>query len=356
LIKLTTYITNIITNIITNMANITNITNMANTQEKNMSKLAEIRKRLLEQESKNKGGSSGGYSDNTIYPFWNIAEGTTATLRFLPDGDDDNIYFWRERQMIKIPFSGVKGGDETRKVMVTVPCVEMWNEKCPIHDEIRPWFKDPSMEDMARTYWKKRSYLFQGFAVDSGLQEENVPENPIRRFIMGPEIFNIIKAALMDPDFDEIPTDYEGGTDFRVTKTQKGQYASYATSNWARRSRSLTQEERDAIAEFGLFNLNDFLPKKPGSEELEAIFAMFEDSVDGQLYDPDKFANFYKPAGLNLDSNPTGDSGTSKSEPAKEPVKESLKDEAEDEPEVNSSDEGKSAQDILAAIRNRKPA
>lgn len=325
-----------------------------------MSKLAEIRKRLLEQENKNKGGS-GGYSDNTIYPFWNIAEGTAAALRFLPDGDDNNIYFWRERQMIKIPFSGVKGMDETKNVTVTVPCMEMWNEKCPIHDEIRPWFKDPSMEDMARTYWKKRSYLFQGFVVDSSLQEENVPENPIRRFIVGPEIFNIIKAALMDPDFDEIPTDYEGGTDFRVTKTQKGQYASYATSNWARRSRSLTQEERDAITEFGLFDLNDFLPKKPGSEELEAIFAMFEDSVDGQLYDPDKFANFYKPAGLNLDGESSKDSGTAKSEPKKAPVKAPVKDEAEDESEVNSSEdnssgEGKSAQDILAAIRNRKTA
>lgn len=318
-----------------------------------MSKLAEIRKRLLEQENKNKGGS-GGYSDNTIYPFWNIAEGSTAALRFLPDASEDNVYFWRERQMIKIPFSGIKGHDETKNITVTVPCMEMWGDKCPIHDEIRPWFKDTSMEDMARTYWKKRSYLFQGFVVDSPLQEENSPENPIRRFIVGPEIFNIIKAALMDPDFDEIPTDYEGGTDFRVTKTQKGQYASYATSNWSRRSRSLTQEERDAIDEHSLFNLNDFLPKKPGEEELKAIASMFEDSVDGQLYDPQKYASFYKPAGLNLDESNSNNSSPSVSNREKE--EESAK-ETVSEPDNSSDDDGgKKAQDILAAIRNRKPS
>jgi hypothetical protein len=323
-----------------------------------MSKLAEIRKQLLEQENKNK-NNAGGYSDNTIYPFWNVPEGGTATLRFLADGDEDNIYFWRERQMIKIPFSGVKGGDETKAVTVTVPCMEMWNEKCPIHDEIRPWFKDASMEALARTYWKKRSYLFQGFVVDSPYKEETTPENPIRRFIIGSEIFNIIKAALMDPDFDEIPTDYEGGTDFRITKTQKGQYASYSTSSWARRSRSLSQDERNSIDEFGLFNLNDFLPKKPGEEELKAIFGMFEDSVDGQLYDPEKYGKFYKPSGLDMENVDTSSSKNDTSEPnkvvkmktAKETVSETVSDGNADESEST----GKSAKDILAAIRNRNP-
>ena len=93
----------------------------------------------------------------------------------------------------------------------------------------------------------------------------------------------------MDPDFPEIPTDYEAGTDFRIMKFTKGQYADYSTSNWVRRERSLNQEERDAINTNGLFNLNDFLPKKPGADELNAIFEMFEASVDGQLYDPDAF-------------------------------------------------------------------
>lgn len=324
-----------------------------------MSTLAEIRKKLLDQENRSK--NTGGYADTTLFPFWNAAEGTTTTLRYLPDADSTNVYFWRERQMIKIPFSGIKGGDEHKRVTVTVPCNEMWNgEKCPIHDEIRPWFKDAAMEDLAKTYWKKRSYVFQGFVVDAPFKEENTPENPIRRFLINTEVFNIIKAALMDPEFQEMPTDYEAGTDFKIAKTTKGQYASYATSAWARRERSLNETERAALDSFGLFDLNDFLPKKPGEKELQAIFDMFEASVDGQLYDPERFGEFYKPAGFGNDnSNSTNDAGDApapaksqpKSAPASKPVvadeQPAASNDASDEPK-------KDVKDILAAIRNRK--
>ena len=67
-----------------------------------MATLAEIRAKLQEQEVKRSPNSSGG--DNAIYPFWNIPEGTTATLRFLSDKDPKQ-YFppWVERQMIRLP-------------------------------------------------------------------------------------------------------------------------------------------------------------------------------------------------------------------------------------------------------------
>ena len=260
-----------------------------------MASLAEIRARLQEQDQK-AGGRAGGGMDNAIYPFWNIPENSTATLRFLPDADESNTFFWRERQMIKIPFAGVKGGDTNKQIYVQVPCVEMWNETCPIHAEIRPWFKDPRMEETARKYWKKRSYLFQGFVTQNPLKEETLPENPIRRFVINPSIFNIIKSALMDPEMVELPTDYTQGTDFRLTKTTKGQYADYATSAWARKERSLNEQELGAVAQYGLYNLNDFMPKKPTAEELNLIFEMFEASVEGELFDPARFGQFYKGA------------------------------------------------------------
>ena len=248
-----------------------------------MATLAEIRAKLLEKEQR----TGGGYqSDNAIYAFWNIPENSTATLRFLPDSDETNTFFWKERQMIRLSFPGIKGQDESRSVTVQVPCVEMWGDACPVHAEIRPWFKDPSLEDEGRKYWKKRSYIFQGFVTDNPMSDDQPPENPIRRFIINPSIYKIISAALMDPDFPEIPTDFEAGTDFKLTKTQKGQYADYSTSNWARRERSLDQTERDAIQNNGLFNLNDFMPKRPNNEEIKVIFEMFESSVAGELYDP----------------------------------------------------------------------
>jgi len=334
--------------------------------------LAEIRAKLLAQDnSQNNNRSSGG--DNAIFAHWNIPENTSATLRFLPDADEMNTFFWKERQMIRMEFSGVKGGDENKPVTVQVPCVEMWEgQSCPVHAEIRPWFKDPSMEDMARKYWKKRSYIFQGFVTQSDMTEDNAPENPIRRFVISPQIYKIISSALMDPEFQELPTDYELGTDFKVTKGKKGQYADYGTSNWARRERGLDQAERDAIATHGLYNLNDFLPKKPDQNALNAIMEMFEASVDGQLYDPERFAEFYRPYGVDAPAsgsrsyaptapapqpaapvaeatNDTGWKDTAPAAPAPAPAPEPTAAPAP-APEAPQA----SAQDILAMIRSRK--
>jgi len=338
-----------------------------------MANLAEIRAKLAAMDTKPGGSQTGG--DNAIYPFWNISEGTSATLRFLPDGDPNNTFFWTERQMIRLSFPGIKGGD-MKPTTVQVPCMEMWGEQCPVHNEIRPWFKDPSLEDMGRKYWKKRSYIFQGFVVDSPLQEDTTPENPIRRFIIGPQIFNIIKGALMDPDMENIPTDYVNGTDFRLAKTMKGQYADYSTSKWARKESALSEEELSAIDTYGLHDLKSFLPKQPGEQELQVIKEMFEASVNGELYDPDKWGSFYKPAGMQLNTTnvqtasapaqaapapttPTTSSSTSEESVASETSNEAVVQSVSETPSTpvennaSASNGNSSTEDILAMIRNR---
>jgi len=284
-----------------------------------MASLAEIRAKLKEQESRTSGGSTTSGGDNAIFPFWNMKEGETSTLRFLPDGDDTNTFFWKERLMIKLPFAGVKGETDSRPVQVQIPCMEMYGETCDILNEVRGWFKDPSLEDMGRKYWKKRSYIFQGFVTDSPLQEDRTPENPIRRFIIGPQIFQLIKSALMDPDMEELPTDYTAGVDFRLAKTTKGGYADYSTSNWARRERPLGDSEMAAVNTHGLYNLNDFLPKKPTDVEIKVMKEMFEASVDGQPYDPDKFSQYFRPAGMaQRTGDPVNTTATPQPAPAME--------------------------------------
>ena len=263
-----------------------------------MASLAEIRAKLKEQEANAGGNRSSGGGDKAIYPFWNIKEGESATMRFLPDGDTENTFFWKERLMIKLPFAGVKGETDSRPVQVQVPCMEMYGESCGILQEVRGWFKDASLEDMGRKYWKKRSYVFQGFVTENPLKDDQAPENPIRRFIIGPQIFQIIKAALMDPDMEELPTDYTAGVDFRLNKTSKGGYADYGTSTWARRDRPLNDAEMQAVNTHGLFNLSDFLPKKPDEVAVKVLKEMFEASVDGEAYDADRWGNYFRPAGM----------------------------------------------------------
>jgi len=323
-----------------------------------MATLAEIRAKLQESQNKPAGGSSGG--DNAIYPHWNMPEGKEALVRFLPDGNTNNTFFWVERAMIKLPFAGIKGESDSRAVQVQVPCVEMYNDGsvCPILSEVRGWFKDKSLEEMGRKYWKKRSYIFQGFVVEDPLKEDSTPDNPIRRFIIGPQIYQIIRSALMDPELDELPTDGLRGVDFRIAKTSKGGYADYSTSKWSRRERALTEQEQTAIKDFSLFDLSSFLPKKPTDVELKVMKEMFEASVDGEAYDMDRWGQYFKPAGMG---SATGDPNKA-SKPAavsRAPIDEDDVPFEADPPKAvdtsSDSSEGSSrAQDILKMIRSRQ--
>jgi len=324
-----------------------------------MASLAEIRAKLKAQETRSERGTSGG--DNAIYPHWNIPEGSTAVLRFLPDADPNNTFFWMERQMIRLPFSGIKGDMNSKPVTVQVPCVEMWNETCPILSEVRVWFKDKSLEDMGRKYWKKRSYIFQGFVTENPMVDDTSPENPIRRFVISPSIFNLVKDALMDPDIQEMPTDYTAGLDFRVTKTTKGQYADYSTSKWSRKETALDATQMAAVDSFGLHNLADFLPKQPSEVELQAIKEMFEASVDGQPYDTERWGQYYRPYGVSVPDAPTAPVAVAAPVAAPAPVAEAAPvapvaaPVAEPAPAVEAPTEGgKSAEDILAMIRSRQ--
>ena len=286
-----------------------------------MASLADIRARLAAQE--NKPQQSNNQSGGLTYPHWKIDEGQQSIVRFLPDANQDNPFFWVERAMIRLTFPGIKNGDP-KEVSVQVPCMEMYGEGevCPVLQEVRPWFKDKSLEDMGRKYWKKRTYVFQGLVHQDPLNEEDAPENPVRKFMISPQIFTIIKSSLMDPDMEDLPTDYNNGLDFRITKTSKGGYADYSTSSWARKESALTEEERNAIDSFGLNNLNDFLPPKPNEVELKVIKEMFEASVDGQQYDVEKWGNYYRPYGVDAPASTTTttESTTTAATPTPTPV------------------------------------
>ena len=326
--------------------------------------LAEIRAKLQAQETRSQGGQSQG--DNAIYAHWNIPEGSSAKIRFLPDANAKNDFFWVERLMIRLPFAGIKGQSDSKPVVVQVPCVEMYGDACPILAEVRTWFKDPGLEEMGRKYWKKKSYLFQGFVRENPLADDKTPENPIRRFVISPQIFNLIKAALMDPELESMPTDYTAGLDFTVTKTSKGGYADYSTSKWSRKETALTAQEQAAIDSHGLYNLSDFLPKRPGEVELKVIKEMFEASVDGQAYDPDRWSQYFKPSGFQSKGGDDAETATpapaAKAAPA--PAQSSspfVGDDEEDDAPVATAPvttpaakpSNQKAEDILAMIRNR---
>jgi len=336
-----------------------------------MPTLAEIRARLQAQENKSN-QTTKGQADNAIYPHWKIPENTAATVRFLPDADQTNLYgFWRERNVIRLPFNGIKGEQNSKLVTVQVPCIDMYlpdpnsdRSVCPILAEVRPWYKDETLVSKANAYWKKRTYLFQGFVRASSLKEEATPENPIRRFVFTKQLFPLIRSGITDPEVLELPTHYERGLDFNIRKTLKSganSYADYTTSGYARRESSLTEAELAAIEKHGLYNLGDFLPKKPNDAELKIIMEMFEASVDGKPYDKERWGNYYRPYGVG-----GGGGDAEGDEVADVPVRASasVKTAVDDEDAVTTTSDvvvppkntgnQKPTQDILAVIRARQ--
>ncbi len=239
-------------------------------------------------------------ADTSIYLHWEMAMNRTATIRFLPDGNTDNPFFWVERDMIKLPFSGIKGKPEIKPLQVLLPCMQMYGEECPVLEEVRTWLKNPTLEDMARRYWKKRSYFYQGFVRESPFHESDAPQNPIRQFIIGPEIHCLVLNMLMHRGLLESPCDYERGMDFTIKKTEKNGYANYDQSFWAFKESALSTTEREAVDFYGLRDLGTRLPPKPTAEAVRVIREMFEASIDGELYDSDRWAKHFAPHGLAL--------------------------------------------------------
>ena len=318
-----------------------------------MTNINEMRKKLLEMQNKAQ-ANKGEQTDSEVYLHWNLPDNGQSIVRYLPDGNANNTFFWEERQIIKLPFAGVKGNPDVKDIIVQVPCADMWGRNlCPIVREIQPWWDDASLKPIASKYWKKRSYLMQGFVVEDGIQKgTQAAPDQIKRFVMNPQIFKIVKATILDPDMENSPVDFDFGTNFKIIKTKNGNYADYATSTWMRKESALTDAQKEAVKTHGLHKLSDFLPKQPTDLELKIIHEMFEASVNGELYDLEKWGNYYKPFNLNAPS--TDDDNDEKSTTTEAPaiVKTTTEEPAQEETKTTSASQ--SAQDILEALKRRK--
>ncbi len=284
-----------------------------------MANLAEIRARLLADQQRQEDAKNGVFNSqpDAFLPFWNIPDGKPLNLRLLDDGGE-NDFFWREREMINLTFRGIKG-QHTDFVKLVVPCNEMFTKQkdsCPVLREVRTWYAagDDELTKKANQYWKKKSYLFQCFVAPGSVavENDNAPENPIRRILVNKQIFTRIKSILLNPSVQYLPTDIEHGRDLMVVKSKNsGGFSSYDETQWGMAERPLNEAERAAIAQYGLFDLGEFMPKQPNDEELNAIAEMFAASVNGEAYDPQRWAKYYRPAGVQkpVESN-TADTAT----------------------------------------------
>lgn len=276
----------------------------------------------------------GNTLPNNYYTFWNMKTGESATLRFLPDKNEDNpLGFLQEKHSHVLEING------ERK---TIPCLKMYDEDCPICAVSAAYYKDEDKVN-GKKYWRKGTHIAQALIVEDPLDpaedtEEN-SEGKVRYVSLSWQLYNVIKEAFESGELDDVPFAYEGGCDFIIKKTKQGEYASYQMSKFARSESDLEAEQIEFV-EGQIIDLSELLPANPGREKVEAMLTA---ALTGEEYA----------------DNSSSDTSTEKKAEAPKAEKETkgkTKDTV-DKPAKEESDGGDAeAEDILAQIRARRNA
>ncbi len=213
-----------------------------------------------------KADSDGSNLPNNYYPFWRMKDGESATVRFLPDADDENPFgFMVEKLMHNLRING-----ENK----SVACLKTYEEDCPICKVSSEYYKKDDKTN-GKKYWRKKQYITQAIVLEDPLDADDTTgethEGKVRFLTLGYQIYNVIKEAFESGELDEVPYSYKGGCDFVIKKTKQGEYSTYAVgSRFTRKSSDLTEEQL-VLVEENLGNLADLLPKNPGVDKVQGM-------------------------------------------------------------------------------------
>lgn len=205
-----------------------------------------------------------GNTNNNYYPFYRMGVDEKATIRFLPDKNPMNPLAFLFEKVVHTYTT-----DEKKNV--TVPCMSMYGEECPVCKKAAEFFKAEGKESAnGRALYKKRQHVAQVLVVKDPLpykEGEEPATGQFRLISLTSSIISKIQTAIADDELDESPDDYARGTDFTIRKQKKGDYANYDNSKFERSERALSEAEI-ALAEEKSIDLSTLRPQKPTSDVL----------------------------------------------------------------------------------------
>lgn len=235
-----------------------------------------------------------------IIPHWNAPFGSTTVVRLLPDANQSNPLPWVEKFVITLPFTGMVNSDNDTDQPVSVKVVSpvTFGKKCPVTEAIRPFWKGGDDEKaIARTYYRKASYIYAALAVSLPFSEENAPENPIRTLHLNRQIQDVVSTYLANPELEYAPYDPHNGRDLRIVKKQVGSWANYTASNFSLKERALSTAEQEAIEKFGLRDLSQDLGTPPTDAEIDMMHQMYVASLAGEPFDNARWGTKFRAFG-----------------------------------------------------------
>ena len=209
-----------------------------------------------------KTSGGGDTSWRLFFNFWKAPVDSTSTVRFLPDANEDSnpMGFLVENLVHELVINGKKE---------KVACLKMYGEDCPICALSQKYYDEKSPDHnqtLGKKYYRKKSYIGQVLVVETPVEHD--AEQLVKLIDFGPAIFKSIQAAFASGDLEEKPWSLKGGYNFRIRKTQAGEYASYTTSGFAPKQTDVADEVIEAI---NLYNLADYRAPKVSRETLEAM-------------------------------------------------------------------------------------
>lgn len=208
--------------------------------------------------------TSGSGSDQRwkqFFPFWKAPKDSVSVVRFLPDLDEDNpMGFLVENFTHELVVNGKRE---------TVACLKMFGEDCPICALSQKYYdeKDPEHnEALGKKYYRKKGYIGQVLVLETPV--EHNAEQIVKLIEFGPKIFKQIQSAFQSGDLENPPYELKGGYNFRIKKTQSGEYADYGTSSFSPKKTDVGDDVIEAIT---LYDLKAWRTPKTAREQLEAM-------------------------------------------------------------------------------------
>ena len=270
---------------------------------------AESQNAKLKESLKNRGG--GG--SNVFYRYKNMGYGQTAIIRFLPASaeiaeNEVQPKFWLPKKVIRLRFENPEQADS--EVILPIPAMQMYTncktendlvlkQAKALFDEADRLAKAGKEEESkqirakASYHWHRGETIAQCFVIKSPFIEQDPPENIIRLVELNKQIMNVVNATLNSDD-EEVKLAYwpchgRKGTNFVIKKSQSGEWPKYdAGSCFSRTTSAWTTDQIEALEKHGLFNLEAFLPQRPGDEEYELLAEIVRLSIEGEkVWNPD---------------------------------------------------------------------
>jgi len=227
------------------------------------------------------GGAATDQRWKKFFPFWKAAVDTTSTIRFLPDLDEDNPMGFLVKD---VTHDLVVNGKKT-----TVACLKMYDEECPICNLSSKYYEEEN-KDMGKKYYRKINYIGQCLVIETSVEHDT--NELVKLVSFGPAVYQQIQAAFKSGDLEEAPYELKGGYNFRIKKTQKGQYASYDTSNFSPKQ---TDVGDDVIESLDLYSLNEYRTPKTSREVIETMLVADQTGASVQDDDDVPVAKVAKP-------------------------------------------------------------